>query len=113
MGQVPSAIGILGNLNSRFWHGHAATAIPGIFALVPSGLASSGSLIAGLKYADQVRDGLHGSGNSSNIGTSQDPSFASLGLGMIQFAIGITVGLFLAALIVYPFGKRRSGLFSF
>lgn len=107
-------IGILGNLYSRFWHGHAATAIlPGIFVLVPSGLASSGSLIAGLKYADQVRDSLHGSGNSSNIGTSQDLSFASLGLGMIQVAIGITVGLFLAALIVYPFGKQRSGLFSF
>lgn len=106
-------IGVLGNLYSRLWHGHAATAIlPGIFVLVPSGLASSGSLIAGLNYADQVRDNLHSSGDSS-ISSTQDLSLASLGFGMIQVAIGITVGLFIAALIVYPFGKRRSGLFSF
>lgn len=106
-------IGVLGNLYSRVWHGHAATAIlPGIFVLVPSGLASSGSLIAGLKYADQVRDNLHTSGDSK-ISSTQDLSLASLGFGMIQVAIGITVGLFIAALIVYPFGKRRSGLFSF
>jgi hypothetical protein len=37
----------------------------------------------------------------------------NVGFSMIQVAIGITVGLFLAALIIYPFGKRRSGLFSF
>jgi hypothetical protein len=37
----------------------------------------------------------------------------NVGFSMIQVAIGITVGLFLSALIVYPFGKRRSGLFSF
>ncbi|XHG07748.1 hypothetical protein AWENTII_010883 [Aspergillus wentii] len=106
-------IGLLGNLYSRLWHGHAATAIlPGIFVLVPSGLASSGSLIAGIKYADEVRENLH-SGNSSSVATTQDTSLASLGFGMIQVAIGITVGLFMAALVVYPYGKRRSGLFSF
>ena len=33
--------------------------------------------------------------------------------GWGQVAIGITVGLFLSALIIYPLGKRRSGLFSF
>ncbi|CRK36794.1 hypothetical protein BN1708_020112, partial [Verticillium longisporum] len=32
---------------------------------------------------------------------------------MIQIAIGIAVGLFISALIIYPVGKRRSGLFSF
>jgi hypothetical protein len=31
---------------------------------------------------------------------------------MIQIAIGLTVGLFMAALIVYPMGKRRSGLWT-
>ncbi|KAL4905515.1 hypothetical protein BDW74DRAFT_17623 [Aspergillus multicolor] len=105
-------IGLLGNLYSRVWRGHAAAAIlPAIFVLVPSGLASSGSLIAGLNYADSVRDGIE-SGNSSNI-ASQDTSIASLGFGMVQIAIGITVGLFVSALVVYPFGKRRSGLFNF
>jgi hypothetical protein len=37
----------------------------------------------------------------------------NVGYSMIQIAIGITVGLFLSAIIVYPLGKRRSGLFSF
>lgn len=37
----------------------------------------------------------------------------NVGYSMIQVAIGITVGLFLSALVVYPLGKRRSGLFSF
>ncbi|THC97991.1 hypothetical protein EYZ11_002561 [Aspergillus tanneri] len=107
-------IGILGNLYSRLWHGHAATAIlPAIFVLVPSGLASSGSLIAGINYANQVRDNLQNGNSTSAHETSQDTSIASLGFGMIQVAIGITVGLFIAALVVYPFGKRRSGLFSF
>ncbi|KAL6235060.1 hypothetical protein BDW75DRAFT_149817 [Aspergillus navahoensis] len=105
-------IGLLGNLYSRLWRGHAAAAIlPAIFVLVPSGLASSGSLIAGLNYADSVRDGIK-SGDTSNI-ASQDTSLASLGFGMVQIAIGITVGLFVSALVVYPFGKRRSGLFNF
>ncbi|KAI0602679.1 hypothetical protein F4775DRAFT_588252 [Biscogniauxia sp. FL1348] len=31
---------------------------------------------------------------------------------MIQIAIGITVGLFMSALVVYPLGKRRSGLWT-
>ncbi|PYH97608.1 DUF1212-domain-containing protein [Aspergillus ellipticus CBS 707.79] len=105
-------IGLLGNLYSRLWHGHAATAIlPGIFVLVPSGLASSGSLLSGIEYANEVRDNLK-SGNSSST-SSSDSSIASLGFGMIEVAIGITVGLFISALLVYPYGKRRSGLFSF
>ncbi|KAI2788010.1 Pheromone-regulated membrane protein 10 [Penicillium oxalicum] len=103
-----------GRSRSRIWHGHAATAIlPGIFVLVPSGLASSGSLIAGIQYADSVRYNLHTHGNSTSTSSLTDTSVASLGFGMIQVAIGITVGLFIAALVVYPFGKKRTGLFSF
>ncbi|KAJ5524364.1 hypothetical protein N7513_009484 [Penicillium frequentans] len=101
-------VGVLGNLYSRLWHGHAATAIlPGIFVLVPSGLASSGSLLSGLNYANEVI-----AGNTSSTSDS-DTSVSSLGYGMIQVAIGITVGLFMSALIIYPFGKKRTGLFSF
>lgn len=36
----------------------------------------------------------------------------SVAASMIQIAIGITVGLFLSALIIYPLGKRRSGLWT-
>jgi uncharacterized membrane protein YjjP (DUF1212 family) len=117
-------IGVLGNLYSRLWHGHAATAIlPGIFVLVPSGLAATGSLISGVASADQIRGNVTGHKNESSSGSSGggrggnmgggDTSVFNLGFGMIQVAIGITVGLFMAALLVYPYGKRRSGLFSF
>lgn len=120
-------IGILGNLYSRIWHGHAATAIlPAIFVLVPSGLAATGSLISGVASADQIRGNVTGHKDSSSSngsggggggsvmsGGSSDTSVFNLGFGMVQVAIGITVGLFLAALVIYPYGKRRSGLFSF
>ncbi|XHF98862.1 hypothetical protein AWENTII_002396 [Aspergillus wentii] len=109
-------IGVMGNLYSRIWHGHAATAIlPAIFVLVPSGLAASGSLISGVESANEIRTNVtqHGGGTQPGAGLAQRSSVFNLGFGMIQVAIGITVGLFLAALVVYPYGKRRSGLFSF
>jgi uncharacterized membrane protein YjjP (DUF1212 family) len=106
-------IGVLGNLYSRLWHGHAATAIlPAIFVLVPSGLASQGSLVSGVQSASEIRAGLSGNSTSTSTSTS-DSSVYSMGYGMIQVAIGITVGLFLSAVVIYPLGKRRTGLFSF
>ncbi|KAJ5467998.1 hypothetical protein N7475_005750 [Penicillium sp. IBT 31633x] len=110
-------IGIMGNLYSRLWHGHAATAIlPGIFILVPSGLAATGSLISGVQSADEIRQNVssHGAASSApGAGLQSSNSVFSLGFGMIQVAIGITIGLFISALVVYPYGKARSGLFSF
>ncbi|EAW20581.1 threonine/serine exporter family protein [Aspergillus fischeri NRRL 181] len=109
-------IGIMGNLYSRLWHGHAATAIlPAIFVLVPSGLAASGSLITGVASADQIRHNISSPSGTSQpgAGLSTNSSVWTLAVGMVQVAIGITVGLFIAALVVYPYGKRRSGLFSF
>ncbi|KAJ5102834.1 Pheromone-regulated membrane protein 10 [Penicillium argentinense] len=102
-------IGLMANLYSRVWHGHAAAAIiPGIFTMVPSGLASSGSIISGLEYAEKV---ANGTANTTTSATNNS-SLTSLGYGMIQTAIGISVGLFVSALIVYPHGKKRSGIFS-
>lgn len=111
-------IGLMGNLYSRLWHGHAATSIlPGIFVLVPSGLAASGPLISGIKSSSETRNNLTSAVNHSGYSIysveSSQIYTADLGFGMVEVSIGITVGLFLAALLVYPFGKRRSGLFSF
>ena len=101
-------IGLLANLYSRLWHGNAVSStIPGIFTLVPSGLASSGSILSAIEYSDAVRNGT-----ADTSGGTNGSSLTSLGYGMIQTAIGITVGLFVSALIVYPQGKKRSGLFS-
>ena len=123
------AIGIIGNMYSRLRHGLAAAAIiPAIFVQVPSGLAASGSLVSGLASANQINNhavngtymGNMGKGNATvseitqNMETNPLNSIAfTVVYSMLQVAIGITVGLFLSALLVYPFGKRRSGLFSF
>lgn len=113
-------VGLLANLYSRLRHGvAAATLIPAIFTQVPGGLASTGGLLSGISTANM----LTGSNSTDSAdGTAQydDPSqdhintvVFSVAASMVQIAIGIAVGLFISALIIYPLGKRRSGLFSF
>ena len=102
--------------------------LPAIFVMVPSGLAASGSLVAGLTSANQithnvtgisiVNNGTQGFYDAQNTTlTASDGLYGgtifNVGYGMVQVAIGISVGLFLSALVIYPFGKKRSGLFSF
>jgi uncharacterized membrane protein YjjB (DUF3815 family) len=92
--------------------------LPAIFVQVPSGLSVQGSLVSGLTSADQIVRNSTGNAttlSSADVGSSTSINSIALGVGfsVVQIAIGITVGLFLAALIVYPLGKRRSGLFSF
>ncbi|RMJ27424.1 pheromone-regulated membrane protein [Aspergillus sp. HF37] len=120
-------IGVMGNLYSRLRHGFAAAAmLPAIFILVPSGLAASGSLVSGIASAAEitgsssrssvVSNGTAGFMDAAANNSSQNQYHGivlDIGLGMIQVAIGFTVGLFLAAVVVYPLGKKRSGLFSF
>lgn len=113
------AVGVLGNLYSRLQHGVAAAALlPAIFVQVPSGLAASGSLVSGVTSANQITGNATGTttvSNGTQAGTDTyiNSMVFNVGYSMIQVAIGITVGLFLSALVIYPFGKRRSGLFSF
>ncbi|EMC99182.1 hypothetical protein BAUCODRAFT_60135, partial [Baudoinia panamericana UAMH 10762] len=104
----------------RVGYGLAAAAmLPAIFVQVPSGLAVSGSLVSGLASANQIAgNATNGTTvvNSTTLGldTSGLNSIAfNVSYSVIQVAIGITVGLFLSAIVVYPFGKKRSGLFSF
>jgi uncharacterized membrane protein YjjB (DUF3815 family) len=63
-------IGILANLYSRLCYGVAAAALlPAIFVQVPSGLAASGSLLAGLTSADEITDMPFADGAFSLNGT--------------------------------------------
>ena len=81
--------------------------LPGIFVLVPSGVASNSSLLSGVRRADEITN------NSKSNGVSgSDSSSLSFGSSMVEVAIGISVGLSAAAIVVYPLGKRKSGLFS-
>ncbi|SCU92815.1 LAMI_0E12156g1_1 [Lachancea mirantina] len=102
-------IGILGNLYSRIWKGLAVSAmLPGIFVQVPSGVASQSSLLAGIQSANQITNHTKG----ANDGTSDLSGSMSFGVTMIQVSIGISVGLFASTLFVYPFGKKRTSLFT-
>ncbi|CAI6331646.1 unnamed protein product [Periconia digitata] len=96
----------------------AAAMLPAIFVQVPSGLSVQGSLISGITSADQIIRNATGNGTATvpmpaEPGSNINSVALNVGFSVIQIAIGITVGLFLAALLVYPLGKRRSGLFSF
>lgn len=112
-------VGVLGNLYSRLQHGVAAAALlPAIFVQVPSGLAASGSLVSGVTSANQLTRNVTGVTTISNGTQAGSAAYINsmvfnVGYSMIQVAIGITVGLFLSVLVIYPLGKRRSGLFSF
>ncbi|KAK3309838.1 uncharacterized protein B0T15DRAFT_389207 [Chaetomium strumarium] len=101
----------------------AAAMLPAIFVQVPSGLAANGSLLSGVTSADQIvrnetvlANGTVVNGTVSmtttQVGDLSNSAFNVL-FSVIQVAINISVGLSLSALLVYPFGKRRSGLFSF
>ncbi|OAA65605.1 DUF1212 domain containing protein [Niveomyces insectorum RCEF 264] len=90
----------------------AAAMLPAIFVQVPSGLAVNGSLLSGINAANELTGNTTSSAAASSGSNVNSVAFTVL-LSVIQVAIGITVGLFLSALIVYPLGKRRSALFSF
>ena len=92
----------------------AAAMLPAIFVQVPSGLAASGSLLSGVTSADQiVRNETAAAGAAATAaGDLNNPAFGVM-FSVVQVAVNISVGLSLSALLVYPFGKRRSGLFSF
>lgn len=118
-------IGCLANLYSRMFHGLAAAAmLPAIYCQVPGGLAASGTLVAGVDSSNQITGNstaitIINNGTQGFVAAQDDPNSVyggtifNVGYGMVQVAIGISVGLYLSALVVYPYGKRRSGLFSF
>lgn len=118
-------IGCMANLYSRLFHGLAAASmLPAIYCQVPGGLAASGSLVAGINSSNQIFGNsssvsVINNGTQGFVAAQDDPSSVyggtifNVGYGMVQVAIGISVGLYLSALVVYPFGKRNSGLFSF
>jgi uncharacterized membrane protein YjjB (DUF3815 family) len=92
--------------------------LPAIFVQVPSGLAATGSLLSGLSTANQLTNSTNHVNGTSTVSVSQsdtnlDTIVYNVAASMINIAVGITVGLFFATLIVYPLGKRRSGLFTF
>ncbi|KAI8090079.1 uncharacterized protein B0P05DRAFT_577640 [Gilbertella persicaria] len=96
---VPAfTVGLLGNLLTKLTGKMSLDAvILGIFYMVPGSL--------GLKSAL----GFFGSSDNSEF-ANQGAGFA---LSMIETSIGITVGLFIATLVVYPKGTSHTPLMNF
>ncbi|QRV77600.1 pheromone-regulated membrane protein [Ceratobasidium sp. AG-Ba] len=91
--------GLLGNAYARIFRGTAFTImVTAVSFLVPSGIAAAGGLA-------QTYENSEGDQYSTGL---------ALGFRMVQVAIGCTVGLFGAGVVVYSFGsKKRSGYFAF
>lgn len=92
----------------------AAIMLPAIWVQVPSGLAVSGSLLTGISSANQITGNSTGVSVASSADDILDVNSAVLTVGysVIQIAVGITVGLFISTVLVYPTGKKRGGVFS-
>ncbi|KAI9666812.1 MAG: hypothetical protein M1831_001588 [Alyxoria varia] len=123
----------------------AASMLPAMFVLVPSGLSVAGSLVEGIQNAEILAKarsadlatssspgGVVGGGQMTSgelLGgpnaLSQNSVGFQVGYNVVQVAIGITVGLYIGTMFVYPLGKSgfgvkrkdsmtyKSGLFSF
>lgn len=127
------ASGLLANLYAQFANCLAASILlPAVLVHIPNALAASGSLVAGVDTADAIvsnktywiDDGLIMPGKRSEgllylrDFSAKGPSgstglIITSGFGMAQATIGITVGLFLAAFVMYPFTKRKKSKLAF
>lgn len=103
-------LGVLGHLYSRSRHGFAfASIIAGIMVLVPGGIAAQGGLVSGIAvplFSNSTVDA------EQKYSENLYQSF-SVGAQMIQVAVGLSVGLLLSALAIYPLGRKNNALFSF
>ncbi|KAK9415222.1 putative Threonine/serine exporter-like N-terminal domain-containing protein [Seiridium unicorne] len=105
-------IGVLANLYSRVRHDVAAAILlPAVYVQVPGSLASSGAITVGLQTATLLTQSTNSTASSTDS-TQLNALAFNFAASMIQIAIGITVGLFGSALLIYPLGKRRSGLWT-
>lgn len=105
-------VGVLANLYSRIRHGVAAAVLlPAVYIQVPGSLASTNAITSGLVVAANLTSSS-GSVISDADTAKLNASVFNVAASMIQIAIGITVGLLMSALVVYPTGKRRSGLWT-
>lgn len=93
------AIGLAGNIYSRLAGGSAfPSMVVGILLEVPNSIAAAGGLSISSSSS---------SSTTSVAGTDQSiSSTVVIAIRMIQTAIGLAIGLFAAALVVYPFGKK-------
>ncbi|WOO77336.1 putative UPF0442 protein [Vanrija pseudolonga] len=98
-------VGLLGNMYGRFFSKGASfhVMVTGILFQLPSGLSQGGifSFVADASKNNSAEQ------YSTGFGVAQQ---------LVSVAIGLTVGLFVAAVVTHPFGgsrRRGAGIFSF
>ncbi|DAA75113.1 TPA_exp: DUF1212 domain membrane protein [Trichophyton benhamiae CBS 112371] len=127
--QVPSGLAASGSLVSGLAFANQANSA-GQQTAANQTMSTASSTIASATSAATTAIASALAGHPGGSGYPGDPAFQDLAArigtnkvygdvvfdlayAMIQVSISTTVGLFLAALIIYPEGKRRSELFSF
>ncbi|KZT02409.1 DUF1212-domain-containing protein [Laetiporus sulphureus 93-53] len=91
-------IGLCGNVYARLVGGTAFTSmVTGVLFLVPSAIGNGGGLI-----------------QNYNTSSAQYSNYFDLGVRMVEVALGVTLGLIVAQMIVYSLGrKKNAGHFGF
>lgn len=106
-------VGLLSNVYDRWLRsykriGYCSTKftsmICGIFDLVPGGFAARNVLSSGLLELENQTNVNGTATTDSKTGTGT----LTFGISMIEIAIGITVGLFISTLVVYPLGRKNT-----
>jgi uncharacterized membrane protein YjjP (DUF1212 family) len=90
----------------------AATMVPSMIVLVPSGLANRGSHLAGILAAESIVRNATGIPTFPAVNSEVFTAALPIYLNVIQIGLSISVGLCISALAIYPFGKSRSWVMS-
>ncbi|PLW35452.1 hypothetical protein PCANC_14677 [Puccinia coronata f. sp. avenae] len=91
-------VGFLANIYGRLFQGTSfiVALVPILFQL-PSGLGNGGLL-----YFANTSDSSHSFTSGFQVGQQ-----------LLEVSLGLVIGLFVATVIVYPFGNRRGGIMAF
>ncbi|BEI86696.1 hypothetical protein CcaverHIS002_0700420 [Cutaneotrichosporon cavernicola] len=105
-------VGIIGNVYGRFNHGSSfPVMVTGILMQLPSGLSQGG--LFSFAAAGQAISESNGTTGTTTAQYSQGFQVAEQ---LVSVSIGLTVGLFVAAVVTHPLGgsrRRGGGIFSF
>lgn len=90
----------------------AAAMVPAMIVQVPSGLAAMGAVLTGVTAADAIVRNETSSAHTSPPDGEIHLNGLPVLLNVVQIGISIGFGLGVAAMMVYPTLKKRSGIMS-
>lgn len=111
-------IGLCGNIYARVIGGTAFTSmVTGVLFIVPVSVDDKVACVHSLTSLKLEQSAIGNGGGliqATSTSTQEYSSGFSLGVRMIQVAIGVTVGLLIAQIAVYALGRtKKAGFFAF